>query len=121
MSLQTGQEFKQRNKEELNKKFNVEIYSTHLRGGKALVAEQKICELKKLLLRSKQIEKFKVKHIKPNELVKKATFNLNNTRSVKYGYSPEQIEEQVLDPKTGKYFQEIYDFYRLIKVKENRD
>ena len=85
------------------------------------MAEQKICELKKLLLRSKQIEKFKVKHIKPNKLVKKATFNLNNTRSVKYGYSPEQIEEQVLDPKTGKYFQEIYDFYRLIKVKENRD
>ena len=58
MSLQTGQEFKQRNVEELNKKFNAEIYSTHLRGGKALVAEQKICGLKKLLLRNKQIEKF---------------------------------------------------------------
>ena len=80
MSLQTGQEFKQRNVEELNKKFNAEIYSTHLRGGKALVAEQKICGLKKLLLRNKQIEK--------------ATFNLNNTRSVKYGYSPEQIIEE---------------------------
>ena len=94
MSLQTGQEFKQRNIEELDKKFNAEIYSTHLRGGKALVAEQKICGLKKLLLRNKQIEKFKVKHIKPNELIKKATFNLNNTRSVKYGYSTEQIIEE---------------------------
>ena len=32
------------------------------------------------------MEKFKGKRIKPNELIKKATFNLNNTRSAKYGY-----------------------------------
>ena len=36
-------------------------------------------------------------------------------------YSPQQIEEQALDPKTGKYFQEVYDFDWLIKIKENRD
>ena len=48
MRLQTDQEFKQRNIEELNEKFNVEIYSTHLRGRKAFAAEQKICELKKI-------------------------------------------------------------------------
>ena len=101
MRLQTDEEFKERNIEELNKKFNVEMYSTHLRGRKAFAAEQKIHELKKLLLRSKRIEKFKGKRIKPNKLIKKTTFNLNNTRSVKYGYSPEQIEEQVLYPKTG--------------------
>ena len=35
-------------------------------------------------------------------------FNLNNTRSEKYGYLPEQIEEQVLNPDTGKYFQEVW-------------
>ena len=34
---------------------------------------------------------------------------------------PQQIEEQALDPKTRKYFQEVYDFDRLIKVIENRD
>ena len=67
------------------------------------------------------MEKFKGKRIKPNELIKKATFNLNNTRSAKYGYSPQQIEEQALDPKTGKYFRETCDFDCLIKVKENRD
>ena len=121
MRLQTDQEFKQRNTEELSKKFNFEIYSTHLRGGKAFAAEQKIRELKKLLLRSKRIEKFEGKQIKPNELIKKATFNLNNTRFAKYGYLPEQIEEQALDPNTGKYFQEVYNFCRLIKVKEKRD
>ena len=47
------------------------MYSIHLRGGKAFAAEQKIRELKKLLLRGKCIEKYKGKHIKPNELIKK--------------------------------------------------
>ena len=73
--LQTDQEFKQRNIEELNKKLNVEVYSTHLRCGKAFAAEQKIRERKKLLLRSKRIENINGKCIKPNELIKKATFN----------------------------------------------
>ena len=88
MRLQRGQEFKQRKIFELNKKFNVEMNSTNLRGGKAFAAEQKIRELKKPLLRSKRMENFKGKRIKPNELIKKAMFNLNNTRSTKYGYSP---------------------------------
>ena len=83
MRLQTDQEFKQRNIEELDKQFKIEMYSTHLRGKKAFALEQKIRELKKLLLRKKRI-------------------HLNNTRSTKYGYSPEQIEEQALGPRTGK-------------------
>ena len=108
--LQIDQEFKHRNIEELNKKFKVKMYSTHLSGRKAFAAEQKVRELKKLLLRSKRIEKFKAKRTN-----KKPTFNLNNTRSEKCGYSPEQIEEQ------QKYFQEVYHFHRLIKLKENKD
>ena len=65
------QEFKQRNIEEPNKKFNIEMYISHLRGGKAFAAEQKIYELKKLLLRSKRRARFKGKWIKPNQLIKK--------------------------------------------------
>ena len=42
MRLQTYQEFKQRNIGELNKKFNVEMYSSHLTGGKAFAAVQKM-------------------------------------------------------------------------------
>ena len=61
-----------------------------------LFQQKKNRKLKKLLLRSKCIEKFRVKRIIPNELIK-ATLNLNNTRSAKYGYSPEQIEEQALN------------------------
>ena len=34
---------------------------------------------------------------------------------------PQQIEEQALDRKTGNNFQAVYNFDRLIKVKENRD
>ena len=58
--LQTDQEFKHRNIEQLNKKFKVKMYSTHLSGGKAFAAEQKVRELKELLLRSKRIENLKV-------------------------------------------------------------
>ena len=58
--LQTDQEFKHRNIEQLNKKFKVKMYSTHLSSGKAFAAEQKVRELKKLLLRSKRIENLKV-------------------------------------------------------------
>ena len=116
MRVQTDQEFKQKKIFEVNKKFNLEMYSTNLRGRKAFAAELKIRELKKTLLRSKRMEKFKGKWIKPNELIKEATFNSNNTRSAKYGYSPEQLQEQALEPKTGKYFQEVFDFDRLIKV-----
>ena len=67
------------------------------------------------------MKKFKGKRIKSNELIRKATFNLNNTRS---GYSPQQIEEQALDPKMRKYFKEVLIIVLikvLIKVKENRD
>ena len=120
MRLQTDQESKQINIEEPNKNLNVEMYSTHLRGGKAFAAEQKIRELKNLLLRSKCIEKFKCKRMKPNKLIKKGTFNLDNTKSEKCGYSPKQIEEQVLDPSTGKYFQDVYDIHCLIKLRSDR-
>ena len=65
------QEFKQRNMEEFNEKNKVGMNSSHLRGGKTFSAEQKICELKKLLLSCKRIAKFEGKCIKPNELIKK--------------------------------------------------
>ena len=44
--LQTYQEFKQRKIYDLNKKYNVDMFSTAVRGGKAFAAEQKLRELK---------------------------------------------------------------------------
>ena len=49
----------------------MEKYSTNLRGWKGFASEQKNWELKKTFLRSKRMEKFKGKRIKPNELIKK--------------------------------------------------
>ena len=66
--------------------------------------------MKKLLTGSKRIEKSLSKQVKPNEL--------NNTCSVKYGFSPEQIERKSLDPKEGQKFRETYDFSRLWRIKE---
>ena len=71
MRLQTDQEFKQRKIYDLNKKFNLDTFTTSLRGGKAFAAEEKIGEFKKSSLRSKRIEKYNKKRIKPNYLIKK--------------------------------------------------
>ena len=56
--------------------------------------------------------------MKPNELIKKATFNLNNIVSPKYGFAPLDIENKSLDKNSGKNFQEIYHFHRLWRVNE---
>ena len=57
MPLKTDKEFNQNKTEQLNKKFDVEMYHPELRGGKAFAAEHKIREFKKILLRSKCFEK----------------------------------------------------------------
>ena len=98
MLLQTDHEFQQTAIKKLNKEFDVDMYSTNLRDGKAFAAEQKIRELKKLLLRNKCVQKSFSKRIKPNELIKKTTFNLNNTRY----FCPEQIEDKSLYLECGQ-------------------
>ena len=41
---------------------------------------------------------------------------MNNINSQKYGYVPNAIEEKAVER-----FREIYDFYRLVKVKQNAE
>ena len=91
MRLQIDLEFNQNKIKALNKKFDVEIFHTKIRGGKAFAAEQKIREFKKILLRSKRFEKIKKNRIKPNQLIKNAAENMNKTVSAKYGIAPENI------------------------------
>ena len=69
MRLQTDLEFRQNKKKRLNTKYNVDMFSTKVRDGKAFTAEQKNRELKKLLLKSKIIEKNN-NRISPNKLKK---------------------------------------------------
>ena len=44
---------------------------------------------------------------------------MNEKASTKYSLAPENIEKS-LNPKGGKYFQEIYDFVRLRKIQNNQ-
>ena len=120
MRLQTDLEFKQDEIKKLNDQYNVEMFRSEVRGGKAFGAEQKIREFKKLLLKSKRFEKDKGKRIKTNDLIKKAAQNMNEKISTKYELAPETIEKRSLNPNDGKYFQEIYDFMRLKKIGNNQ-
>ena len=71
MRLQTDLEFQQNEIKNLNKKYNVEMFSTRVRGGKAFAAEQKIREFKKLLLKVKAIYKKNTMKFRPIEIIKK--------------------------------------------------
>ena len=82
MRLQIDLEFQQNEIKNFNKKYNVEMFSTKVRGGKAFAAEQKIREFKKLLFRSKQLHKAtKTSRIDPKKLIQNAVQNMNKTNS----------------------------------------
>ena len=89
------------------------MFSTKVRGGKAFAAEQKIREFKKLLLKMKNLFKKYGKKLKPNEVTRKVTVNLNKTKTAKYQIEPEEIEKRAL---LDDAFREKYDFCRLEKI-----
>ena len=116
MCLQTDLEFNQNKIKELNKKFDIEMFHTQLRGGKDFAAEN----LKRFYYEANDLKKWKKKRIKPNDLIRKAAQNTNETIFTKYGFAPENIEKRSLNPKDGKYFEEIYDFVRFRKYYNNQ-
>ena len=113
MRLQTDLEFQQIEIKKLNSKFNVEMFSSKIRGGKAFAVEQKIRDFKRLLLKSKNNDKRNKVRIKPLKLIQKATNNLNKTPTQKYGVEPGQVESKSLKDEN---YREIYDFHRLSKI-----
>ena len=118
LRLQTDLEFQQNAIKKLNKKYNVEMFSTRLRGGKAFAAEQKIREFKKLLLKVKTFYQKSKAKVKPYEIIRKVTANMNKTKTVKYQIEPENVEKKAL---ADDNFREKFDFYRLSKIgKENK-
>ena len=118
LHLQTDLEFQQNEIKKLNKIYNVEMFSTRLRGGKAFAAEQKIREFKKLLLKVKTFYQKSKTKFKPYEIIRKVTANMNKTKTVKYQIEPEDVEKKAL---TDDNFREKFDFYRLSKIgKENK-
>ena len=83
------------------------MFSTRIRGGKAFAAEQKIRESKKLLLKTKNLYKKSMKKIRPNEIIRKVTTNMNKTKTQKYDVVPEEIEKKSLEDDN---FREKFDF-----------
>ena len=120
MRLQTDQEFQQNEIKKLNLKYDVDIFSSRIRGGKAFAAEQKIREFKKILFKSKKLHKVtnNRKRLDSKKLIKKAVENMNKTNSQKYGLPPQSIEQKTL---SDNVFREIYDFHRLVRVSKDAD
>ena len=110
LRLQTDLEFKQNKIMKLNKKYRIKMFSSKLRGGKAFAAERAIRDFKKLLLRSKRLNKGRIKSY---ELIRKATNNLNNRKSIKYNETPNNIERNSLQDDN---YREIFDVRRIYKV-----
>ena len=87
MRLQPDNEFQQVKIKNLNDQNNVEMFTTAVRGGKAFAAEQKIRELK---TRTSKLNAEKLK-ISPNKIIEAPTANMNLKKSIKYGFSPDEI------------------------------
>ena len=115
LRLQTDLEFKQNRIIKLNEKYNVKMFSSKLRGGKAFAAERVIRDFKKILLRSKRLNKGRLKSY---ELIRKATNNLNNRKSVKYNETPNNIEKNSLEDDN---YRKIFDVRRIYKVGLGKD
>ena len=93
MRLQTDLEFKQKTIYHLSKKYDIDMSSTAVRGGKAFAAEQKLRELKKRLSRLLAIQKIsKIKLKSPNVLIQKAVENMNSLLTVKYGVELDKVK-----------------------------
>ena len=75
MRPETDQEFKQRKFFDLNKKYNIDMFSTAVRRRKAFAAEQKLRELEKRILTLEVIEKNSSKEINPYQIITKSVEN----------------------------------------------
>ena len=116
--LQTDQEFKQE-VFELNKKYNVDMFSTAARGGKSFAAKKKLGQLKKRIFTLKAIEKkFSTdKRTRPYEIIKKLVENMINLPNAKYKQVQNDVEKNVLryDPS-----RERFNFVRLEKINREK-
>ena len=114
MRLQTDIEFKQKKIFALNKRYNVDMFSTAVRGGKAFAAEQKLRELKKRLSRLLVLQRnSKTKLKSPNILIQKAVENMNSLPTAKYGVEPDKIENSSLE---SDWFREWFDIRHLSTI-----
>ena len=120
MRLQVDLQSQQNEIKRLNKKCNKEMFSSRMHGVKDHAAEQKIRGFKKLLFKSKKAHKATSTNARfsPKKLIRKATANMNNIQSRKYGYPPKVIAENAV---RSEKFRDIYNFYRLLNLQKHAE
>ena len=114
MRLQADNEFQQVKIKDLNDKYNVEMFSTSVRGGKAFAVEQKIRDLKS---RVATLRALKTK-VPPTTIILQLAENMNDVKSEKYGITPNEIEEKSL---SSEKFKTLFNFHRIERSKETSD
>ena len=107
--MQVDNESQQVKVKDLNDENNVEMFTSSVRGGKAFAAEQKRRELKSRVAKS-NVQKLK---ISPSKIIQNSTLNM---KSVKYGLSPEEIEERSLE---GEQFKIIFNMHQFDKLRNS--
>ena len=94
----------------MNDENNVDMFTTAVRGWKAFAAEQKTRELK---TRIAKLNAQKLK-INPTNIVLNSAQNMNNMKSEKHGFSPEEIETKSL---SNEMFRTMSNMHRREKTK----
>ena len=119
MRIQTDLEFQQTKIKCLYEKYNVDMFSSRVKDGKAFAAEQKLREFKKLLFKSKKHHKAtKMSRVDLQKQIRNAVQNMKNTNSQKYSVPPKKIEEKSLE---SKKFRQVYHFRRMVRVSKDAD
>ena len=107
--LQVDNEFQQAKIKDLNDANNVEMFTTSIRDGKAFAAEQKIREMK---TRISKLNAQKLK-ISPTKIIQNSTLNMNLMKSIKYGFTPEEIVHRSLE---SEHFKTVFNIHRLENI-----
>ena len=94
--LQVDNEFQKVKIKDLNDRYNVTMFTTRLREGKAFAAEQKISELKSRISSLKAISGKTKAKIPAVTIIKQSAENMDNVKSEKYGINPNDIKKKSL-------------------------
>lgn len=91
------------------------MFLTDVCGEKSFATEQKIRELKQRIFQLRSLNK---SQSQTNDIISKATDNMNKTPSEKYDVKADTLERKSL---TSESFRIRFDFHRLKKNKKNDD
>ena len=86
-------EFQQVKIKDSNDRYNVAIFTTSIRGGKAFATKQKIRERKSRIAKLKAISDKSKAKIPPTTIIRQSIKNVNNVKSKKYDISPNDMEK----------------------------